>query len=108
MSEEFRINGPFGNGTAINRNVLPMLASAVLMDNLRKAFLTHTALAGNQHGQVSRRHLNGHINGARQPRIIAYDAKPQLDLLYFCFCHDDYNSSSALSSFSLSLSSRFS
>ena len=108
MPEEFRINGPLRNSTAIDRNVLSMLAPAVLMDNLRKTFLAHTTLTGNQHGQVCRCHLDGDIDGTCQGCIVAYDAKSQLNLLYFCFCHNDYKTSSALSNFSLSLSSRFS
>ena len=49
MTEQFRVNRPFGNGSTVHGNVLSMLAPAVLVYYLRKALLSHTTLSGNQY-----------------------------------------------------------
>ena len=75
MTEQFRINGSFGNGTAVHSNVLSMLPPAVLVNDLRETLLTHTAFASNQYRQVGRSHLNSHIYRTHQYIIVTYDAK---------------------------------
>jgi len=75
MTEKLRIYRPFGNGTTVYGNVLPVLSPAVLVDYLREALLTHTTLSGNQHRQIGRSHLNGNIDGTHQCLVIADDAK---------------------------------
>ena len=75
MTEQFRVNRPFGNGSTVHGNVLSMLAPAVLVYYLRKALLSHTTLSGNQYRQVGGRYLDSDINGTHQRFVIADDAK---------------------------------
>ena len=60
-----------------------MLATAVLMDNLREMFFTDTTLTGDEHRQIGRGYLDSNVYRAVQPFRIAYDTKLQLYLLYF-------------------------
>jgi len=117
MSKQFRVDCPFGNGAAIHCNILSMLPTAILMNDLRKALLSHPAFPGYQYGQISGSNLDGYINGARQSLRITNNTEPEFYLLNLRFRHNCtinsfsnfiYTSSSTVSSFSLSLSSRFS
>ena len=87
MPEQFGINRPFRYSTAIHCNIRSMLPPAELMDNLRKTFFSHTALACHQNRQVCRRDLHGYINGTVQPLGISDNAKPQLHILNLCLIH---------------------
>ena len=87
MAEKFRINGTFRNRSAVDGNVRPVLPAAKLVDDLRKTFLTNTALSRHQYGKVGRSHLHGYIYRAVQSLGIADDAEPQLHALYFCLHH---------------------
>ena len=75
MTEQFRINSSFGNGTAVHSNILTMLPSAVLMNDLRETLLTHTTLSGNQYRQIGRRHLNSNVYRTHQCFIVTNDTK---------------------------------
>ena len=88
MSEQFGIDRSFGDGTTVDSNVLSMLARTVLVNNLRKVFLTDATLAGNQHGEIGGRNLKRYVNRPVERRTIADDAKSLFDLLY-TFCHHD-------------------
>ena len=63
MTEQLGVNRTLRDSSAVDGNILPVLPPAVLMDNLRKALLSHTALSGDQHGQIGRSYLNGNIDG---------------------------------------------
>ena len=88
MTEQFRINGTFGNGTTVHGNIFSMLSPAEQVDDLRKAFLTYPTLTGNQHRQVGRSYLHGNVDGAVQALGIANDSKTEFDILNFCFYHN--------------------
>ena len=75
MPEKFRVDCSLGDSTAVYGDILPVLPPAVLVDNLREAFLTHTTLPGNQHRQIGRSYLNGNINGTHQRLIITDNTK---------------------------------
>ena len=64
-----------------------MLAGTILMDDLRKMFLTDSALASHQYRQIGRSHLHSDINGTVQLLRIAHNAKPQLYFLYLLAVH---------------------
>ena len=51
-------------------------------------FLTNTAFTVDQYRQFCRRNLNGDVNTAIQPFVVAYDAVPLLHLLYCLFIHN--------------------
>ena len=107
VSEQFGVDGSLRDGTTVHRNVLPVLAATVLMDDLGETLFSYTAFAGNKHRQVGRCHLYGDVYRTQQHLVVSDDAETVLHLLYLRFRHV-YKSSSTLSSFSLSLSSRFS
>ena len=52
VSEQFRVDRAFGNGTTVHCYILPMFTRAILMYNLRKSFFTDTTFTGNQHRQI--------------------------------------------------------
>ena len=82
MTEKLRIDGSFGDCSAVHCNIFPMLAHTVGMHNLGKELLTHTTLAGNEHRQIGMSHLYCSIDGPEQSRIVAY--YPKL-LFYFLY-----------------------
>ncbi len=49
VPEKLRVDGAFGDGAAINREIGPMLAFTVLVYDLRKALLAHSALSRDKH-----------------------------------------------------------
>ena len=49
MAEQFRINGPLRNSTAVHGYVRAVFPPAELMDNLWKTLFTDTALTGYQY-----------------------------------------------------------
>ena len=53
MSEKLTVDGPFRDGTAVNGDIGAMFACAELVDDLGKDFLSCTAFACDQDGQVS-------------------------------------------------------
>ena len=92
MSEEFGIDGPFGDAAAVQGEIDVMLAGAVLVDDLRDDLLAHAALARDQHGQVGGGDLAGDLEGPVQFGIVADDAEALLDLIQIHICKDKKNS----------------
>ena len=82
VAEEFRVDGAFGDGTAVHGKVLAVLTRAVLVDDLRKHVLTRAALARDEHGEVGGGHLCCDADGAVQLRVGADDAEGPFYCLY--------------------------
>ena len=59
VAEKLGIDCAFGNGAAIDGNVLGMLARRVLVDDFRKKFLARTGLSGDENAQVYRGNAYG-------------------------------------------------
>ena len=83
MSEEFGVDGAFGNGSAVDSHVIAVLAGAEFVHDFRKKLLTHTAFAQHQHAQVCAGHLGGDVNGAVHQGRVADDAETLFDALQF-------------------------
>ncbi len=49
VSKQFRVDGAFGNGTAVDGNVFVVLARRECVNNLWEKLFAHTALARYQH-----------------------------------------------------------
>ena len=82
MAEQFTVDGALGNGTAVHRDVRPMLARTVGVQDLGQHFLAAPALALDQHAQVGRGHLGHVADGTVQPRRGTDDAEALLDGLH--------------------------
>ena len=82
MTKQFRVDGAFRDGAAVHGKVLPVLARAVLVDDLRKHVLTRTALARDEYGEVSRGHLCRNADGAVELRVGADDGEGSFYCLY--------------------------
>ena len=87
MAEQFRVDRPFGDRSTVDSDILSVLPPAVLMNDLRKTFLSNSAFSGNQHRQIGRSYLNGNIYGAQQCLGISDNTETLLHLLYLRFCH---------------------
>ena len=86
MSEQFGIDGPFGDAAAVEGQVHVMFARAVLVDDLWNHFLAHAALSRDQHGKVGRGYLTGDFQGPFELGIVADDAETLLDLIQIHIC----------------------
>ena len=87
MAEKLRVDGTFRDSAAVDRDILPMLAAAVLMDNLGEMLLAHAALAGDEHREVGGSHLDGNVYRAVQPFGISDNAELEFHLLNVCCDH---------------------
>ena len=77
MAEEFALDSTLRDGATVDRDeaapLAYMLACAVLVNDTREDILTHAALAGDEDGEVGRRHLDGLVEGHEELRIVAND-----------------------------------
>ena len=79
MSEQFGIDGAFGNSAAVDGYEFVVFASAERVDDPRKNLLAHAALAGKQHSEVGGRHANGGAEGAVEQCRLPDDAEALFD-----------------------------
>src|SRR5690606_32929366 len=82
VTEELTIDGAFGNGPAVHRDVRPMLAGAEGMDDLRHHLLAAAALALDQHGEVGGGHLRGDLDRPVEQGRRTDDAESLFDGLH--------------------------
>ena len=73
MSEEFAVDGAFGDGSAVDGEVLLMLAGRVVVDKSWKDFLTHPVLAFNKDAEVGGSNLYSHVEGSVESGAVADD-----------------------------------
>ena len=75
VAEEFGVDCPLGDRAAVHREIFPVLAAAVLVDDLRDVFLADAALARDEDRQV--RWCDGHrrFQGAVQRRVVPDDVE---------------------------------
>ena len=64
MAKELRVDGAFGDSTAVHGKVFLCLAQAVVVDDAREHLLARTILASNEHGEVNGGNLQGYLYGA--------------------------------------------
>ena len=86
VAEELGVDGAFGDGAAVDGQVFPGPAAAVLVDDLGDVLLADAALACDQDGQVRGGHGDGRLQGTVQPGIVADDVEfifEALELLHF-------------------------
>ena len=86
MSEELGLDGALGDRSAVDGDVVVVLAGAVSMYNFGYHLLTHAALAGNEYGQTGSRDLYRGIYRTVESRIIAYDSETIFDFAEFHVC----------------------
>ena len=73
VAEELRVRSPFGDGPAVDGEVLVVPAAAVLVDNLGNILLSDSALPRDQHSQVRGRYGHGHLQRPVQGGVVADD-----------------------------------
>ena len=57
MSEEFAVNGSFRNASTVDGEIFLSAAWRIVVNHPWNDFLTHTALADDEHGEIGRRYL---------------------------------------------------
>ena len=83
MSEEFRVDSPFGDSATVHCNIFVVLACAIVVDYFREKFLSDAAFAGNEHRLVEGRNGVGALHGIEQCPGIAYYRETLLYCVYF-------------------------
>ena len=71
MSEKLGVDGPLGDGAAIDGYVFLVLPGSGIMDYLGEELLARAAFAGHEHRQVDRRHTYGPLDGVDEGRRVA-------------------------------------
>lgn len=79
MSEEFAVDGPFGDGTAVHGEIRTVFAGGVGVYDLREVLLADAALARDEDAEVGQRDLHRHLNVAIEQGTVAYNPEPLLD-----------------------------
>jgi hypothetical protein len=65
-----------------------MLARGIVMNQPGKDFLSHTTFTINEHRQFCWCYLNGYVNAAVQPLIVAHNSIALFGLLYSLIVHE--------------------
>ena len=81
VTEEFAVDGSFGDTSAVDGKVLAQSAEAVIMNQARNDFLTNATLARDEHREVGLCYLQGRVKGVVQRLAVAYDVVALLDRL---------------------------
>ena len=81
MTEQFAVDRSFGNGAAVNGEILLATAGGIVVDDAGKDLFSHAALSDDEYAEVSRCHLKGDIECAVQPRTVSHDVVPLFDSL---------------------------
>ena len=87
VTEQLAIYRPLGYRTAVDGKILLATARRIVVYYARNNLLAHTALAHDEHRQVCRRNLHGHVDCTVQPGAVAHYAIPLLYLLQFSSVH---------------------
>lgn len=80
VAEELRVDGPLGDGAAVDGNVFAVLAGREVVDDLGEELLSGAALAEDEDAEVDGGDAHGAVDGAQQQRRRADDAEPPLDV----------------------------
>ena len=75
MSEKFRIDSPFRNRPAVDREIFSCPAAAVLMYYLGDILLADTALAADQDGKVRRSDRDRYLQSPVEKMVVAYNVE---------------------------------
>ena len=90
VSKEFAGDGARGNSSAVDGNILGMLAGAIVVNNLWEEFLTGSVLTIDKHRDVDGSDDKRPFHGGKQCWRSANDAVALHGLTYFSvgyFCH---------------------
>ena len=80
VSEEFAVDGAFGDGAAVDGKIFLAPAGRVVVDDAGYDFFSHAALAHDEHAEVGRCHLQGNVERAVQAVAVADNV---IALFYF-------------------------
>ena len=83
MSEELRVDGALGNGTAVDGKILLTPTRRVIVNHSGNNLLTYSALSDNEHTEVGWRHLQSDVERMVQCIAVAHDIVPLFDSLKF-------------------------
>lgn len=81
MSEKFGIDRSLRNSPAIDRKIFARTPQAVLVDDFRNIFLSHSALAADKRRQIRRSYGHCYLQGAVKGRIITDNIELVLEIL---------------------------
>ena len=79
MSEEFAVDGSFGDGTAVYGEVFLAFPWRIVVYEPWDYLLAHAAFSHDEHRQVGGCHLQGDIEGSVEGIAVSYDV---IALLY--------------------------
>ena len=83
MSEEFGIDGPGGDGPAVDGHEFVVAPRTVLMDDLGQILLSRATLARDQDRKIRRRKFHGRLQGPVERRVVPDDIEFILEQLKF-------------------------
>ena len=86
MPEQFAVDGPFGNCSAVHGDVFVVLSRTVLVYYLWKRFLSGAAFSNHQHREVDWRYLQRAAYCARERLRVSYDGESLFHSLYLVLC----------------------
>ena len=87
MSEQFAVDSAFGNGSAVDGEILFAAAGGVVVDDTWNDFFSHTAFAYDEYAEVGRRYLQGNVDDMIESIAVAHDVVSLLDVLQFGTLH---------------------
>ena len=64
MTKQFTVDGSFGNGAAVNGEILLATAGGIVVNDAGENLFSHAALSDDEYAEVSRCHLKGDIERA--------------------------------------------
>ena len=81
MPEKFRVDGAFGDGTAVDGEIRSVLASGEGVNNLREMLFADTRFPCYKDAKVGLCHLQGNLYTTIEQRTVADNAEPLFDML---------------------------
>ncbi len=79
MPEEFAVNGPLRDSTAVDCEIRSVFAGGVGVNDLREVLLSDTTLTCNEYAEVGDSHLYRYFNVAIEQGTVADNPEPLLD-----------------------------
>ena len=78
MTEELTVDRSLRDGSTVDSEIFLPTARRIIVDDTRDNLLTHTALTDDEHTEVGRRNLKGHVECMVQLIAVAHDVVPLL------------------------------
>ena len=79
VTEKLTVYRALRDGTAVHREIGPVFAGGIGVDNLREMLFTNTGFPGDEHAQIGARYLNGNLNVSIEQRTLADYTEPLFD-----------------------------